>query len=149
MKDGRIRLERALDVDDRGQRLVADDDGLRGVLGQVAVARDDQRHRLADEARLVGGGAVVAHRRGHAHREGPGVLDDVLARHDTDHAFHRERGGHVVAEDARVGIRRPHDRRVVDVRDGRVIVDEGAATGQEPRVLDALDGLSDPAHRGR
>ncbi len=43
VKDWRARLERALDVDDGGQRLVVDDHGLRRVLGQVAASCHDDR----------------------------------------------------------------------------------------------------------
>ena len=54
MQNRRAGPERVLGVDHRWQRLVFDLDQVERVLGQVAVARDYHRHRLADEARLVG-----------------------------------------------------------------------------------------------
>ena len=49
----RVRRRGVLDVGDDRQRLVVDDDRARRVLGDVAVARDDHRDRLADVADLV------------------------------------------------------------------------------------------------
>src|SRR3989475_8849947 len=63
----------------------------------------------------------------------------------SDDAGKGQRRRELVPADLRMGQRRADDRRVARVRDRRVIVDEGSATGQEPRVLDALDRLADPA----
>ena len=147
VEDRRVGLEGALHVHDRGQGLVPDDDRLRRVLGQIAAPRHHHRHRLPDEADLVGGRAVVAHRRGDADREGPGEARHVLAGDDADHALHPERRGDVVAHDARVGVRRAHDGGGVDVAERGMIVDEVAAAGEQARVLDARDAAADPARR--
>ena len=57
--DARIRRRRGLDVEHRVERLVVDLDQLERVLGDVAVARDDDGERLAGVARhLVRRGAV-------------------------------------------------------------------------------------------
>ena len=115
VQHGRPGLERALDVDDGGQRLVVDDHRFRRVFGQVPASRHDHRHRLADEPRLVGGRAVVVHRRGHADRERLGQPRNVRAGDDADDAVPGERGRDVVARDARVRVRRarrwPRDAR--------------------------------------
>jgi len=73
------------------------------------------------------------------------VLEDVRARDRADDAVHRERGGKIVAEDPRVGVRQTDDGSVAEVGDGRVVVDVGAAPGEKPVVLDTLDRLADPA----
>ena len=61
-----VGAHRVFDIDDRLQGLVVDVDALGGVLGNIAVASDDQGHRLADEAHLVG--RHSGHRRRPDHR---------------------------------------------------------------------------------
>ena len=51
--------QRGLDAGRHRQRLVVDEHALGGVLGEVAVARDDDADGLADVARDVDGGRVV------------------------------------------------------------------------------------------
>src|SRR5206468_1509749 len=141
----RIGLERFLRIDDGGQRFILDVDQLRRVLGQVSIARHDDRHRLADEPHLVGGRAVIVHGRRDADRERLRLPRDIVAGDHADHALGRARLRHVVPEDARVRVARAHDRRVVDVADRRMIVDVRSASGEETEILDALDRLADPA----
>ena len=148
MQDGRRRIERALGIDDHRQRIVVDPDEIGGVLGDVAILGDHDGDRLADEPHPIRRGAVVVDRRRHADREGLGVPRDVRAGDRANDAVERQRRRQVVAADRRVGQRRAHDCRVARVGDRRVIVDVGPATGEEPRVLDALDRLPDPAHLG-
>jgi hypothetical protein len=137
--------QRALRVDDDGQRLVPDPHRLGRVLGQVSVPRDDDGDGLAHEPRAVGRRAVVVHGRGHAHRERLRRPGDVLAGDHPDDARHGERLGHLVAQDAGVGVGRADDRGVADVGDGGMVVEEGPSSPQEPRILDALDRFPDPA----
>ena len=92
VQDGRVRLERALGVHHGGQRLVAHLHEVRRVLGNIAALADDDGDGLADEARLVSRRTVVADGRGDAHREGLGVLQNVLAREDADDSRERARG---------------------------------------------------------
>ncbi len=148
VEHGRVGLEGALDVHHGGERLVADDHGLRRVLGEVPVARHHHRHRFPDEARLVGGQRVVGRGSGDADGEGLGQPRHVLARDHPDHALHGEGRRHLVTQDARMRVWRAHDGRVVDVGARGEIVDEVAAAAQQPRILDALHGLPDPAPRG-
>src|SRR5436305_1557675 len=70
--------------------------------------------------------------------------EDVLALDRALHTAYREGGFEVIAENARVGVRRADDRRVVEARDGRMVVDVRPAPGEEARVLDALHRLADP-----
>src|SRR5262249_14341993 len=84
----------------------------------------------------------------HTDRERLGVAGDVLAGEHPDDAVEGHRRRQVVAANLRVGDRRAHDRRVTGVGDRGGIVDVGAAAGQEPRVLDTLDRLADPAFLG-
>jgi hypothetical protein len=69
VQDRRVRLQRRLGIDDGRQGLVAHADRLGGILGQVPVAGDDDRHRLAHEAALVGRGRIVVDGRGDADPE--------------------------------------------------------------------------------
>jgi hypothetical protein len=144
VQDRRAVFERALGIHHGGQRLVVDLHQLGRVLGEVAIARDDDRDRFAHEPRLVGGGAVVMDGPGHADRERLRALRDIGARHDAHDAGRLERRRDVVPADASVRVRRAHDRDVVRVADGQ-IVDVRAAARQQSRVLDAGDGLADPA----
>ena len=151
VQHGRVGFERLLGIDHGGQRLVLHLHQLRRVLGEIPVARDDDGHGLADETDLVGGRAVIVDGRGHADREGPGLLRHVLAGDHGDHALGGARPGDVVPDEARVRVPRAHDRRVMDVADGRMIVDERSASREKAEILDAPDGLADPAiaHEGR
>ena len=141
-----VRLERALRIDDRRQRLVLDLDQVDRILGDVAVARHDRRHRLTDEAGLVGRHAVVAHRRGRDDGEGRRPLGDLPPSQTADHAVEGERLAEIDACDPGVGVRAAEDRRMMDVRNLEV-VDERAAAGQQPRILMPRNALTDPGTR--
>ena len=137
MQQRRALGQRRLDARRHGQRLVVHEHALGAVLGDVAVARDDDADRLADVARDVDGGRVVDDPRAERRREGTRVRGDVGARHDADHAGQRERGRGVDRADARVRERRAHDRRAARVRQRIEIVDEPALAAQQGVVLDA------------
>src|SRR5260370_1099173 len=83
--------------------------------GMMGGARHPPRNRLPEEARLVGGGAVVARGRGAAEGEGLGEPRDAGAGDAARHAVHGEGGRHVVARDAGMRVRGADDRRVMDV----------------------------------
>ena len=102
---------RRLDARRHGQRLVVDEHALGGVLGDVAVARDDDADGLADVAGDVDRGGVVDDARAERRAERPRVRGHVGARDDADHARQRERRGGVDRADARVREGRAHDRR--------------------------------------
>ena len=53
MQHGAVRLQRIGRAQRDGQRLVLDLDQLQRVLGEIAVGRDHDRHRLADIAHLA------------------------------------------------------------------------------------------------
>ena len=89
--DARVGVDRGLCVEHRLERLVLDLDQLEGVLGEVAVARDDDRDRLADVARRSRARPRTAGRRVDAGRKRPRELDDVGTGEDADDAGELER----------------------------------------------------------
>ena len=138
----RTRLHRGLDVDDRGERLVLDDDDLGAVLGRRLGLRDDERDRLSGEDDLLArerlGRAVGAGRR---ERE-------VRRQEDGDDTGYGQRGLLVDASDARVRLGREDGTRMqqaVDVAVGR----EPGRAGDLVRRVDARPRDADQrvAHR--
>ncbi len=125
------------------QLLVVDPDPLAGVLGDVAVGRDDHDHGLAHVVDQLGRQAVAGHRVGQRRvrdqqRQAVGHLAvQVLVRVDRDDALDVERVGHVDVEDAGVGVGAPHERR--GERVVAEVVEVAAVAGQQARVLLALD----------
>ena len=101
----RARLQRLLDVDDGRERLVVHHHRFGRVLGQVAIAGDDDGDGLADEAHLVGGGRIVMDGRGDADAERLARLGHLGAGERADHALHGQRRAHVPAADARMRVR--------------------------------------------
>ena len=109
---GAVQLRRAvghrlLRVEHRGQHLVLDDDLAAALLGGADGVGEHGHHPLADEAhdvvedvRVVGIDEVVGVDRG---REA--LARHVLPRVDAVDAGHRQRGGLVDRDDARVGVR--------------------------------------------
>ena len=136
-----------LDARGHGQRLVVDQHALGGVLGEVAVARDDDADGLADVAGDVDCGGVVDDARAERGAEGARVRGDVGAGHHADHARQRERCRGIDRADARVRERRAHDRRAADVRQRIEVVDEPALAAQQGVVLDAQRRAADVAGR--
>ena len=134
-------------VERNGERLVFDLDEVAGILGDVAVLGDNGRDRLAVMAHLLSGDQVLDDRAGAERRQRRRPLRHVLARHDRDHARERRRLARVDADDARVRVRAAQDRRVRHARQLDV-VDVAPLPAQEPRVLDAVEALAEPAPPG-
>ncbi len=62
----RAGLQRRLDVDHCGTRVVVHADGLERVVGAVCIVRDDRRHRFAHEAHHGRASGLIPHGRGSA-----------------------------------------------------------------------------------
>ena len=147
MQNWRAGLQRVLGIDHRRQRFVFDLDKIERVLGQVTVARDHHRHRLAHEARLVGREAVIFDRRLHADRERLRVREHVGAGYHASHSRRAQRGRSIDRPDARVRVGAPQNRRGVWFLE-RQVGNKHAAPGQQARIFDTLKRLSDPlCHR--
>ena len=147
----RVRRVGVLDVGDDRERLVLDDDRARRVLGDVAVARDDDRDRLADEADLVARQRVLR-----APVRDRLVRDDqrqrlrelpleVVVRVDRVDAFDVERTGHVDVDDPRVGVVGAHERRVRGI--GLEVVRVLPLADEQPLVLPPLHSLAEQSRR--
>jgi len=146
----RIRPRRLLQIDHRRQGGVLRLDQLHGVLRQVPVLRDDERHRFARVADLLRGQGVLRlvvdqcrvrdewrQRRGQGGREiGPGV--------DGDDPGGRLRSGDVDAEQARVGVGAAQEGGVGHPGQPDV-VDIQPAAGQQPRIFAASDAFAEVA----
>ena len=146
-----VRLRRRV-VDDRGERVVLDVDEIDGVLGDVAIVRDDERDEVADEADLVLGerraravGHVLA-----GERE-PRLVDtgiQISRGEDRMHAVEFERRGGVDAHDPCSGERAAHETGV-EHAGPHDVVDIGAVAGEQPRILDAGDARAGVPRRTR
>ena len=148
--DGRAFLERALGIADIGERVVVHHDRLGRVLGDIGVARDHRRHRLAVPLHLahgqrpvggIGGGQRRLH---HGLRHGQDFVFDVVPGDDRDHARHRLCGAHVDAPDPGVRVvaaleHQVQRARLHDVRE------EASPAGGEPMVFLASEPAADPA----
>ena len=135
-----------------GQRLVVDVDQFDRVLGEVAALGDDQRNRVADELGLALGQRRPRSVRDVLARDGvPGLLDvgvEVGGGEHRVHAGQRQRRRGVDAVDPGARERAAHEAGVQHARPGDV-VDEAAAAGQQPGVLDPLyAGSGVPGRRG-
>jgi hypothetical protein len=142
---GHRRFAGGVDADDDGEFLVADDDPLGGVLGDVPVGRHHHDDRLADVVHLAVGQRVAGARRGQLrvrdeHRERLGhravqILVDV----DRDQALDVQRRLDVDVEDAGVRVRATHEgggqSRRADV------VEVAALADDQPGVLAPADRL--------
>jgi hypothetical protein len=137
-EEGRARLHRVEHMRHRGKRLPIDLDQLGRVLRMVDRVGNHHRHRLADEARLVGrhrvigGGDRGRHPQTHHHvgrpdhagivRDGLQSIRDVVgAGQDSDRAGRARRLGRVNRADARVRMRRAHQHRMYEVRESQVV----------------------------
>ena len=132
---------------DRRQRLDVDRDRVERVLGRGGAFSQHDRDRLTDIADLVMGDDRLLER-----REGRrGILSQRNGRHrrakigrgdDGVHAGALARGGGVDGADTPVRHRAAQDHRVQQVFAPEV-VDELAASAQQPQILDALDRAAD------
>jgi hypothetical protein len=138
-------------VHERLEGVEVDHDQVGGVLGEVAVVGDHERDRLADEADLAVGegrhGCLLAPARvGVPELAHLGV--EVGAGEHGVHAGRGEGLGGVDARDAGPGQRAAHEAGVEHPRPHDV-VDEGAPSGQQAGVLDAVDTAAGVAGRSR
>ena len=137
--------------------------------GRIERLRAGFRHhhgdRFADVARLVGGQQqmradedlaaagpgelhVVARLRQRIVRDGAEVVGRAIgAGEHAEHAGHRQRARLVDRDDARMGVRRAHHRRV-GLAGKTEIVGEAALADDQPRVFVARHGLADEAEAG-
>ena len=125
-------------VDDGRQLLVVDLEQRERVLGDVAAVRNDDGDGVSDEAHLLLRERALEERdelrqRVHAHRDRADVTH-VRGQEHRLHAWQRASGLRADREDARVGMRAAHDRRVQRAR--RLDIGHvSAAAAQEPRIL--------------
>ena len=148
----RVRRERGFRVHDGRERLVLHIDEIERVARDVAIHRDDNRHRLADIAdairrhrpdRSAGTnpfmpGTASPSRPG----SGPQSARNCRAAVGRDHAGMRQRGGDVHPHDPRVGIDAPQDRHVRGARRAQIVHVRGTA-GDEARIFLPLDPRTD------
>ncbi len=151
-------------VGHRGQHLVVDLDAFGAVLGGTDALCHHHRHRLADEAHLVGGqrvmrrgeGLEVAPRREHhlggmlrPHLVGDrlqSVGNEIAAGEHGEHAGHRQRRRRVDAADARMRVRRAHHDGIGLAGQAHVI-GIVALAGDEAQVLAPANRLPDAGAR--
>ena len=130
--------ERTVHAGDRRKRLVRDLDQLGGILGQIAVARRDAHHRVANEAHLVDrqrghlDRMQPLDRRRHAQRRGP--LHELAAGHDAHHARRLAGSRNIDRPDAGVCVRRAHEVRMQRASDDDV-VEIAALPGEKTVIL--------------
>ena len=148
--DGRSLSQRALGIADIGERVVLHLDCLGCVLGDVGVAGDNGRHRLAMPLHLadrerpvlwVGGGQRRLYDR---LRHGQDLVLDVAAGDDRDDARHRLGRAHVDALDPRVRViaALEHDVHRTRLHD---VGKEAAPPGGEPMIFLPVELSTDPA----
>ena len=151
----RARLERGDCVSDRRQFVVLDRHGLGRVAGLALGLGHDDNHRVADIAH-----PVHRQRRPGAHLHGRAVLGvdhpaadqiadavglELTPGEHPDDARHGLRGRNVYALDGGVGVRAPHEHRVLHAGDDHV-VDVAARAGDETPVLLARHAGADAFH---
>ena len=141
------------EVGDGEERLVLDRDALGGLLRRLEHRRDDERHGLADMTRLAAGeripGRIVARPAGgvgnRLRRVGDGgdtCGDEVVGGEDGERGIARRR--RVDRADRRVRVRRAQEDGVQRLG-RRDVVGEASGPGDEAEILDARNGLADPA----
>ena len=142
----RTGCKRCAHVSDRIQFLVLDRDELGGVLRERGAFGNDQRDRLADMQHAFARerrterhdelGAIAAVERGMQRGRADAGRLDVLVRQHRDDAFRRAGCGDVDRADARMRVRRAHERRMGLVRLRR-IVDKSSKPAHQRVILDA------------
>ena len=148
MQHRRRRIERRHRIDHCRQRFVIHVDELERVLGEIAVAGDHHRDRLADIAHAIDRNRPAFDRRLDADREARRQRLDLGAGDHGDNAGRPPRGGQVDRADVGMRMRGAKNSGVTRARRYADIVDEAAAAGEQRQVFDALDRLADPV-RGR
>ena len=134
----------------RRQVVDVDEDALGGILGEIGVGGEDDRHRLADIAHLV----LRQDRLAVGLEAGDADLAEIDRRDrgDVGEGPHRRHAGHgqglarLDAEDAAVGDRRADDAHVELA--GKIDVGgEAALSGEKRPVLQAPYGGADDGHQ--
>src|SRR5439155_3175193 len=130
-------------VEHRLERVVVDLDQLERVLGEVAVAGDDDRERLAHVARGADGSGVVGDRRLDPGRKRTRERRDVLAGEDADDPRSLERRARV---ELHVCVRElgAEHRRVACVGHRVEVVQEATLAPQESVVLESRERPTHP-----
>ena len=152
-----VRVERAGDVGDRGQRLVDHLYRLDAVIRDVRCLRDDRGDHIADMADLVGGedrAQLFVHRPAIGKRHGvdAGQFPQTRRRpvrrgEDSEHTRQRGRGAGVDTVDLGVGVGAAHKRDPCAA--GHLdVVDIVALAAQKPLVFAPPERLADIAHLG-
>ena len=132
----RARLEGLLDIEDRGQRLVVDADGLACSGRRRLALRDHRRHRLAPVADLVEGERrLVVGTEPQENEQGMDLLRHVLGSEDAHHARHPCRRAGIHRADARVVVGAAHELHVQHAGHGVVFVESAAPGDMSLRVL--------------
>ena len=144
---GRAGRNRRDYINHRGQRLVIDDDALRGIARLVGGRRDDRRDRLADEAHALDGERVTRWRRSRRPIGAPEICrvgnrpdacaQEIGAGQYRDHARHCGRILGVDAKNVRVRMRRTHEARV-QLALNLDVVGEKPLPAQQRVVFDTL-----------
>ncbi len=135
MQQRRRRLARQQRIDHGLARRIFDVDQFGRILGEVAVLRDDQRHRLADIPHTIDGKRPLMYRRLQRHQERIGQLAHVLAGDHRPDAVMRQRGSRVDTDDVGVRVRRADHMRVKRAGLYRQVVGIAPASGQQTRVF--------------
>ena len=150
VQERRIVLDRALGVDQHGQRLVLDLDQIGGVARDLARGGDDGRDRLAHVPHLADRERVVLHVRARGSREleeRVGQDRDLVAGQRPVDAAELERLRDVDALDLRVRVRRAHEVEEAHPVPLEVVEEDALALDEAP-VLLARDALARPAALG-
>ena len=138
----------------RRQHVVLDRDKGGGVLGDIAIAADDDRDGLADEGHLAvrqseRPAAVEPRSRIRGADHAPLLHDrrQIVQREHGGNARHRARGAQIDAADQRVRVRTARERRMQHAG-GRNVVDETSAPAQQRMILKARNSRSDQFAHG-
>ena len=142
---------RALDpaIGRRRQHVVIDRNQRRRILGDIAVARDHDGDRLADERHFTVGERerpalieLCAGIRNTHHAPLPQHRGEIVERQHGDDARHCAGRDRIDATDQRVRMRAAHEGRVQRAGSGNVI-DEARAAGQQRKILEPRDPCAD------
>ena len=147
------RGERALGIEHRRQRLIVDDNGFGGVLGQIGIGGHDRGDRRAMELDLVDGEwperRVPRRHVGDEHglRKRQHRSLEVGGRHHPHHAGHRQRGRGIDVGDSRMSVGAAHKGQVQHAGNsdvGEIL----AMPGHQPVVFLTAVTPADPARCG-
>ena len=145
VKKGRIVGERRFRIDHRRTLAVLDLDQVEGILGDVAVGRDGESHRLSDVAHAINCHGARLHRSANAGDQGVDDGQKVGSRDDGHDAGKGRRRRDVDRENIRMTVRRAQKGGVQGICPEGQIVHIASAPGKEGGILDAFHGLAEPA----